>query len=96
MYYQYTFALHEARHKKKTLSLLFAGFCLFIILGLGFICYDNDLLDTNDPPVIAVQYPIIIYPVNDEIIFIKLTGEPINLPLINKNSFLTRAPPAYS
>jgi len=89
-------AYHKAPSRKRNLSLLFAGFCLFTIFGLEFLCYDNDLLDTNDPPVIAVQYPIIIYPVNDEIIFIKLTGEPINLPLINKNSFLTRAPPAYS
>jgi len=89
-------AYHKAPSRKRNLSLLFAGFCLFTIFGLEFLCYDNDLLDSNDPPVLAVQYPVIIYPVSDEIIFIKLLSESINLPLINKTSFLTRAPPAYS
>ncbi len=94
MYYQYTFAHYKARHKNRNLSFLFAGFCLLTIVGLGIICYDDDLLDTDNPPDIALQYPIIIYPAHDEITPITLISESINLPLINKNSFLTRAPPA--
>jgi hypothetical protein len=94
MHFQYLLADHRGQHKNKKLSLLLASFCLLTILGLGIICYDDDLLDSNDPPVIALQHPIIIYPTHDEIAFIQLSSESINLRLINNNSFLTRAPPA--
>jgi hypothetical protein len=94
MYYQYTFAHYKARHKNRNLSFLFAGFCLLTIVGLGIICYDDDLLDNNDPPIIALQYPIIINLANDEITFITFISESINLPLINHFCSLTRAPPA--
>lgn len=96
MYYQYTFARQKARHKNRNLLFLFAVFCLLTIVGLGIICYDDDLLDPNDPPIIALQHPIIIYPAHDGITLIKLVSESIKLPLINKTSFLTRAPPAES
>jgi hypothetical protein len=94
MYYQYTFASQKARHKNRNLSLLFASFCLLTIVGLGIICYDDNLLDTDNLPDIALQYPIIIYPAHDGITLIKLVSESIKLPSKNKISFLTRAPPA--
>jgi hypothetical protein len=87
--------------KKKKLSIVLSGFCLLPILGfcllpvlaLGVICYDDDLLDINYPPVIAFQSPIVICHASNEAILIRLITESINLPLINKNPFVTRAPP---
>lgn len=85
---------YRFQHKNKKRTFLLSSLCLLTILGFGIICYDDNLLDSNDPPVIALQYPIIIYPTHDGITFIQITSKSINLPLINKNSFLTRAPPA--
>lgn len=93
MHFHYMFTEHRVHHKNKKRTFLLSSLCLLTILGFGIICYDDDLLDSNDPPVIALQYPIIIYPNHDGIAFIQLISESINLPLINKNSFLTRAPP---
>jgi hypothetical protein len=89
---QYIFTYHTVYHKNKKLSFLLSGFCLLLILGFGIICYDDDLSDTNSPPVIALQCPI-IYFANDQITLTKLISESINLPLVNKNSFLSRSPP---
>jgi hypothetical protein len=91
---QYIFTYHTGYHKNKRLSFLLSSFCLLLILGFIIICYDGDLSDNNDPPVIALQCPI-IYFANDQITLTKLISESINLPLINKNSFLVRAPPIY-
>lgn len=85
---------HSVYHKNKKLSFLLVSFYLLLILGFGIICYDNNLVDTNDSPVIAFQYPVIIYPTHNGITYIQPIDESINLPFIIKNSFLTRAPPA--
>lgn len=87
------FTSHRGYYKDRKRVFLLASLSFLLILGFGIICYDNDLLDTNDPPVIAFQYPVIIYLTHDEITYIQPTIESINLPLINKNSFLSRAPP---
>jgi hypothetical protein len=93
MYFHCMFTEHRVYHRNKKRTFLLSSLCLLTILGFGIICYDDNLLDSNDPPVIALQYPIIIYPTHDGIAFIQLTSKSINLPLIHKNSFLTRAPP---
>jgi hypothetical protein len=85
---------HRVQTKKKNLLLLSGSLCLLTILGLVIICYDGDLTDNYDPPIFALQASIIIYPANDEITHLRLVGESISFPLINKNPFLTRAPPA--
>jgi len=87
------FIYHRVHNKDRKRIFLLAGLSFLLILGFGIICYDDDLLDTNDPPVIAFQYPVIIYPPYDEITYIQPNSESINLPLINKISFLSRAPP---
>ena len=84
---------HRVQTKNKNLLFLSGSLCLLTILGLIIICYDGDLTDDYDPPVFALQSPIIIYPAHDEITHLKLISESISFPLINKNSFLTRAPP---
>jgi hypothetical protein len=70
------------------------SFCLLTIVISGLICYDNDLSDNNDPPIIALRYPVLVYAANDEVTFIPLINDPISLPFINKNPVLSRAPPA--
>ena len=84
---------HRVQAKNKNLLLLPISLCLLTILGLVIICYDGDLTDNYDPPVFALQSPIVIYPSHDEITPLKLISESISLTLINKNPFLTRAPP---
>jgi hypothetical protein len=85
---------HRVQTKNKKLLLLTGSLCLLAIVGLVIICYDGDLTDNYDPPVFALQSSIVIYPSHDEITHLTLTSESISFPLINKNSFLTRAPPA--
>jgi len=84
---------HRVQTKNKTLLLLSGSLCLLTIIGLVIICYDGDLTDDYDPPFFALQSPIVIYPSHDEITALKLISESISLTLINKNPFLTRAPP---
>jgi hypothetical protein len=87
------FTYHGFHRKHQKLSFLLSTFCFLTILGFVIICYDDDLLDNYDPPVIALRCPIILYHATDEITLIKLIGESVSLPLINNFSFLTRAPP---
>jgi len=87
-------SIYNRKFTRRTPSFFFISFCLLTILVSGLICYDNDLSDNNDPPVIALRYPVLFYAANDEITFIPLTNDPINLPFINKNPVLSRAPPA--
>jgi hypothetical protein len=92
---QYIFTYHKTSVKNKKLLLLIAFFYILTILGFGIIGYSGDLSDTdniNNISVIALQAPIIICN-NDKVTFLKLTSEAISLPLINKFSLLTRAPP---
>jgi hypothetical protein len=92
MHFQDIFAHDGVYDKDRKRLFLITSLSLLLILGVGIICYDNDLSDNNDPPVIALQCPI-IYPDKNEITLIKLISASINLPLINKTSLLTRAPP---
>ena len=85
---------HIVQAKNKNLLLLSISLCSLTILGLVIICYDGDLTDNYDPPVFALQSPIVIYPSHDEITPLKLISESISITLINKNPFLTRAPPS--
>jgi hypothetical protein len=89
---QYTFTYHKICFKNKKLSLLIASFYLLTILGFGIIGYSGDLSDTDNIPVVTLQTPVIICN-NDKVTFLKLISEAISLPLINKFSLLTRAPP---
>jgi hypothetical protein len=69
--------------------------CIFFILLLivSTICYDADLSDTNDPPVMVSQLPDILYPSGDEITLIEIVKYTIGLPIIYKEFSLNRAPP---
>jgi hypothetical protein len=93
MYLEYISINYRIRTKNKTLLFLLGSLCLLTVLGLVIICCDGDLTDDYDPPVFALQSPIVIYPSHDEITALKLISESISLTLINKNPFLTRAPP---
>jgi hypothetical protein len=92
MHFQDIFAHYRVYDQNRKRLFLIPSLSLLLILGFGIICYDLDDLSDNDPPVIASQCPI-NYPDNNEITLIKLISESINLPLINKTSLLTRAPP---
>jgi voltage-gated potassium channel Kch len=94
MHFQYMTIDHRDHHKNKNRSFLLEIFCLLTILGLVIICYDGDLTDNYDPPIFALQSPIIIYPTHGKITLLQLISESIGPLFINKNSFLTRAPPA--
>jgi hypothetical protein len=91
MYFKY---IYNRNLTRKTPSFFFISICLLTIVAMGLICYDNDLSDNNDPPLIALRYPVLFYAADDEITFITLINDPVNLPFINKNSVLSRAPPA--
>jgi len=91
---QYGFACHKNLPKNKTTSSFISFLCLLTILGLGIVCYDDDLMDNNNPPVIAFHLYTFIYHNYSKITIADLITESINLPLVNKKSFLTRAPPA--
>lgn len=92
MHFQNSAKYDRVPWKDSKRVFLVASLSLLLILGFGIICYDDDLSDNNDPPVIALQCPIIL-PANDEISFIELTIESIRLPLINQLSLPVRAPP---
>ena len=81
--------VHDQDRKRLFLT---TSISLLLILGFGIIFYDDDLSGNNDSLVIALQFPI-ISPDNNEITLIKLISESIDLPLINKTSQPTRAPP---
>jgi hypothetical protein len=80
-------------HKNRGHPLLVLCVALLSIAGLGIISYDSDFSDNNDPPVIALQYPIIIFNNFQKLEHLKISGEPIELPLINIFSLLNKAPP---
>jgi len=94
MHSQYVFRNQKGYQQNKIQSFLLTSICLITILVLVIICYDDNLLDNNDPPVIAFQSPIFIYHASDEIALLKIIKESITLFLINTSSFLTRSPPA--
>jgi hypothetical protein len=79
----------------KNLATPFLLICIALlsIAGIGIISYDSDFSDNNDPPVIALQYPVIIINNFQELEHLKISGEPIELPLINIFSLLNKAPP---
>ncbi len=93
MYLQY---IYSSKFSCRTSSFLFIVFCLLTIAGLGFICYDNDLSDSNDPPAMAVRHPFIFCAANDVTALLPSISESIDHPFINKNPFLSRAPPTES
>jgi len=94
MHFQYMTIDQRDHHKNKNRSFLLGSICLLTILGLVIICYDGNLTDNYDPPIFALQSPIVIYPAHGEITLLKLNSDSIGLLFINKNYFLTRAPPA--
>jgi hypothetical protein len=65
-------------------------------LGLGIICYDGDLSDTDEDAINAFLYPSSLFGINDHIIFLKFNIESIRLFSIDKIPLLTRAPPVHS
>ncbi|MCE5194401.1 MAG: hypothetical protein LLF28_02930 [Nitrospiraceae bacterium] len=76
---------------KKT-SLLFAGFALITIAGLGVILYDDDLTDTNCPPDIAAKYSAVVYH-NEGILYVSVLSKTEIYHFLYKNPSLNRAPP---
>jgi len=80
-------------HKNRGRPFLLICVALFSIAGIGIISYDSDFSDNNDPPVVALQYPVIIFNNFQELEFLIISGEPIELPLVNIFSLLNRAPP---
>jgi hypothetical protein len=80
-------------HKNRVRPFLFICVALLSIAGIGIISYDSDFSDNNDPPVVALQYPVIIFNVFQALEHLKISVEPIELPLINIFSLLNRAPP---
>jgi hypothetical protein len=80
-------------HKNRGRPFLLICVALLSIAGIGIISYDSDLSDNNDPPVVALQYPVIIFNGFQELEHLKISVEPIELPLINIFSLLNRAPP---
>jgi hypothetical protein len=80
-------------HKNRGHPFLLVCVALLSIAGIGIISYDSDFTDNNDPPVVALQYPVIIFNDFQELEHLKISGEPIELPLINIFSLLNRAPP---
>ncbi len=94
MHFQFLTIDQSDHHKNKNQSFLLGSICLLTILGLVIICFDVNLTDNYDPPIFVLQSPIIIYPAHDEITLLKLNSDSISPLFINKNSFLTRAPPS--
>jgi hypothetical protein len=80
-------------HKNLGRHFLVICFSLISIAGIGIISYDSDFSDNNDLPVVALQYPVIIFSDFQELEQLKISGEPIKLPLKNIFSLLNRAPP---
>ena len=66
---------------------------ILTIAGFGLISYDNDFSDNNDPPVVVLQYLVIV--VNGFLAseLIKISGEAVVIPLISRFSLLNKAPP---
>jgi hypothetical protein len=75
-------------------SLLLTSLCLLLISGFVIICYDDDLCDTNEPPVIALRPAIDFYHTSDKITLLQLFEDSYNPLSANKNISPTRAPPA--
>jgi len=80
-------------HKNRGHPFLLICVALLSIAGIGIISYDSVFSDNNDPPVVALQYPVIVFNGFQELEHLKISVEPIELPLINIFSFLNRAPP---
>ncbi len=80
-------------HKNRGHPFLLICVALLSIAGIGIISYDSDFSDNNDPPVDALQFPVIIFNGFQELEHLKISVEPIELPLINIFSLLNRAPP---
>jgi hypothetical protein len=88
-------AHHRFCYNKRS-PLFFSRFGIFFILLLvaGTICYDVDLSDANDPPVMVSQLPDILYPEREIITLIKIVEDTIGIPFICTEFSLDRAPPA--
>jgi hypothetical protein len=80
-------------HKNRGRHFLFICVALLSIAGIGIISYDSDFSDNNDPPVVALQFPVFIFNGFQALEHLKISVEPIELPLINIFSLLNRAPP---
>lgn len=80
-------------HKNPGHPFLMICVALLSIAGIGIISYDSDFSDNNDPPVVALQHPVVILNNFQELERLKISGEPIELPLINIFSLLNKAPP---
>jgi hypothetical protein len=93
MFFQYIYESRRVRCGRGKPLLLSAVFYVLTILTLILICYDNDISDGNDPPVVALQSPIIIYHAGDEVKLIKSVSDSINLALADKIPPLNKAPP---
>lgn len=87
--------VHNRVCSNKKPPVLFSRFCFFFILLLvaGTICYDADLSDANDPPVMVFQLPDILYTTGDEITLKEIDQYTIGLPVVYKEFSLNRAPP---
>lgn len=94
MHFQYLTIDQRDHHQNKNRSFLLGSICLLTILGLVIICFDVNLTDNYDPPIFLSQSPIIIYLAHNEITLLKLISDSISPLFINKNSFITRSPPA--
>ena len=86
---------HKRFCRTNNTPLFLSRLCLFFILlfVVGTICYDADLSDANDPPVMVSQLPDILYPAGDEITPLEIVKYTIGLPIIYKEFSLNRAPP---
>jgi hypothetical protein len=80
-------------HKNSGHPFLLICVALLSIAGIGIISYDSDFSDNNDPPVVALQYPVIVFNNLQEWEHLKISAESIELPLVNIFSLLSRAPP---
>lgn len=81
--------------RNRRLFRQLAVFSLLIVFGLGIIGRAGNFSDTNDTPFIALQSAHLISN-NDKRTAPQFIEGSVNLPLINKYSLLTRAPPFSS
>jgi|GEM_PF-5157279 len=66
---------------------------LLTILGLVIICYDDDLTDDINPPVLALRVPFLFDYIDSAIELLSPIYRAINQSIIEKASLPTRSPP---
>jgi hypothetical protein len=90
MKFKYFFTIYV---RGKYLAHLLLIFYLLAIFGSVIIGHAGTVSD--DCPIVALQSAAIMSNI-DEVAFLKAAAELISLPLLNKHSLLTRAPPYTS